>query len=47
MYICMYKAQLAIDKTAYMDPKKKHRTTARTSLREDEHLDVRNMLKTL
>jgi hypothetical protein len=37
----------AIDQTAYMDAGKKYHKTARTSLPEDEHLDVRNMSKTL
>jgi len=37
----------AIDKTAYMEAINKYHTTACTSLPEDEHLDVRNMSKTL
>jgi len=36
-----------IDKTAYKDAWKKYHKTACTSLPEDEHLDVRNMSKTL
>ena len=38
---------LTIDQTAYMDAWKKYHKTARTSLREDEHLDDQNMSKTL
>ena len=41
-----YQAQPDIDQTAYMDAWKKYHKTARTSLPEDEHLDVRNMSKT-
>jgi len=37
----------AIDQTAYMDAWHKYHQTARRSLPEDEHLDVRNTLKTL
>jgi hypothetical protein len=33
------------DQTAYVDAWKKYHT--RTSLPEDEHLDIRNMIKTL
>jgi len=40
-------AHPAIDQTAYMDARKKYHKTACTSLPEDEHLDVRNMSKTL
>jgi len=40
-------AHPAIDQTAYMDAWKKYRKTACISLPEDEHLDVRNMSKTL
>jgi len=36
-----------IDQTAYMDIWKKYHKDACTSLPEDEHLDVRNMSKTL
>jgi hypothetical protein len=36
-----------IDQTAYTDAQKKYHKTASTSLPEDEHLDVRNMSKTL
>ena len=42
-----YHAYPEIDQTAYMDAGKKYRKTACTSLPEDEHLDVRNMSKTL
>jgi len=35
-----------IDQTAYTDARKKYKTAC-TSLPEDEHLDVRNMSKTL
>jgi hypothetical protein len=35
----------AIDKTAYMDARKNYHKTACTSLREDEHLDVRKLSK--
>jgi len=38
---------LAIDQTTYMDPWKKYHKTARTSLPEDEHLNVQNLSKTL
>ena len=42
------KAHPTIDQTAaYMDALKKYHKTAFTSLPEDEHLDVRNMSKTL
>ena len=41
------KAHPAIDRTAYMEEWKKYHKIACTSLPEDEHLDVRNMLKTL
>ena len=37
----------AIEQTAYMDALKKYHKTACTSLPEDEHLDFRNMSKTL
>ena len=40
-------ARPAIDQTAYMDAWKIYHKTACTSLPEDEHLDVRNMSKTL
>ena len=40
-------AHPAIGQTAYMDARKKYNKTACTSLPEDEHLDVRNMSKTL
>jgi len=36
-----------IGQTAYMDAWNKYHKTACTSLPEDEHLDVRNMSKTL
>jgi len=42
-----YQAHPAIDQTAYMDTWKKYRKTASKSLSEDEHMDVRNMSKTL
>ena len=42
-----YQAHSAIDQTAYMDPRKKYHKTTHISLPEDEHLDVRNMSKTL
>jgi hypothetical protein len=42
-----FQTHTAIDQTAYMDPWKKYHKTACTSLPEDEHLDVRNMTKTL
>ena len=42
-----YQAHPAIDKSAYMDTRKKYHKTASTSLPEDENLDVRNMSKTL
>ena len=38
---------IAIDQTAYMDVWKKYHKTVCTSLRDDEHLDVRNMSKAL
>ena len=38
-------AHPAIYQTAYMDAWKKYHKTPRTSLPEDEHLDVRNMSK--
>ena len=37
----------AIDQTACMDAWKKYHKISRTNLPEDEHLDVRNMSKTL
>jgi len=37
----------AIDQIVYIDAQKKYHKTACTSLPEDEHLDVRNMSKTL
>ena len=37
----------AIEQNAYMNAWKKYHKTACASLPEDEHLDVRNMLKTL
>jgi hypothetical protein len=37
----------AIDHTAYMDARHKYHKTACTSLVGDEHLNVRNMSKTL
>jgi hypothetical protein len=37
----------AIDQTAYMVAWKKYHKSPCTSLPEDEHLDVRNMSKTL
>ena len=37
----------AINQTAYMDACKKYRKIACTNLPEDEHLDARNMSKTL
>jgi hypothetical protein len=40
-------AHPAIDQTAYMDARKKYHKTACTSLPADEHVDVRNMSKTL
>ena len=40
-------AHPAIDQTAYTDARKKYHKTACTSLPKDEHLDVRNMSKTL
>ena len=40
-------AHPTIDQTASMDPWKKYHKTACKSLPEDEHLDVRNMSKTL
>jgi len=42
-----YQAHPAIDQTAYTDAWKKYCKPARTSLTEDENLDVRNMSKTL
>ena len=44
---CSFMAFLSIDQTAYMDASKKYPKTACTSLPEDEHLDLRNMSKTL
>jgi len=43
----MYEAHTAIDRTTYMDAWKKYHKTACTSPPEFEHLDVRNMSKTL
>jgi len=43
----LYQAHPTIDQTAYMDALKKYHKNARTSLPEDRHLDVRNMLKKL
>jgi hypothetical protein len=43
----MRQAHPAIDHTAYMDAWKKYHKPACTSLPEDEHLDFRNMSKTL
>jgi len=37
----------AFDQSVYMQAQKKYHKTACTSLPEDEHLDVRNMSKTL
>jgi len=37
---------IAINQTAYTDAREKYHKTACTSLPEDEHLGVRNMLKT-
>ena len=37
----------AIKETGYMDEWNKYNKNVCTSLPEDEHLDVRNMLKTL
>jgi hypothetical protein len=45
--MCSYQTQPAIDQPAYMDAWKKYHKAACTSLPEDEHLDVRNMSKTL
>ena len=42
-----YQAYPAIDQIACMDALKKHHKTACTSHPEDEHLDVRNMSKTI
>jgi len=36
-----------IDQTVYVDAQTKYHKTACTSLPEDEHLNVRNMSKTL
>ena len=38
---------IAGDQTDYTDARKKYHKTACTSLPDDEHLDVRNMSKTL
>jgi len=43
----MFDTHPDIEQTAYMDAWKKYHKTACTSLPEDEHLDVRNMSKTL
>jgi len=40
---CFDETHPAIDQTTYMDARKKYHKTARTSIREDKHLDVRNM----
>jgi len=37
----------AIDRTAYMDARKKHHKTTCTSLPDDDHLVLRNVSKTL
>ena len=42
-----YQAHPAIFQTAYMYAWKKYHKTACTSLPEDEHVDVRNMSKTV
>ena len=42
-----FRAHPSIDRTAYMDAWKKYHENARKSLPEDEHMDVRNMSKTL
>ena len=46
-YQFQYQAYTVIDQNAYIDAWKKYHKTACTSLPEDEHLDVRNMSKTL
>ena len=44
---CLYQAHPAIDQTAYTDACKKYHKTTCSRLPEDEHLDVRNMSKTI
>ena len=47
LYMQLYQTHPAIDQTTYVDARKKYHKTASTSLPEDEHLDIRNMSKTL
>jgi len=45
--VYQYPAHPDIDQTVYTDARKKYHKTACTSLHEDEHLDARNVSKTL
>jgi hypothetical protein len=45
--VLWYQTHPDIDQTAYMDARKKKHKTACKNLPEDEHLDVRNMSKTI
>jgi hypothetical protein len=45
--VFMYPAHPAIDQTTYIDARKKYHKNACKNLPEDEHLDVRNMSKTV
>ena len=44
---CTHQTHPTIDQTTYMDACKKYHQNACTNLPQDEHLDVRNMSKTL